>query len=557
MSDSNTVRPDNTEVPIPEQIGPYRLVEELGAGGMGTVYLGVHMQNETRAAIKVLPASMARESGFVARFNREIDAMRQLSNSNENIVELYDSGEDSGTYYYAMEYVPGETLTARLGREKRLPWRDAIDIAVQICRALKAAHNAGVVHRDLKPSNLLLRDDGVVKLADFGVAQVFATSKLTVTGGILGTAEYMSPEQAQGSRATRQSDIYSLGAVLYVMLTGRPPFTGKTTLEIAQKHKFSQFDSPRRIVPDIPHWLDEVVCKCLSKKPEDRYPDAYVLGLRLQEIPKKVDLAASEADFDYGGQVAPDKETEAANAEHQAAVGGTLVRDMMRAEMEKGAEKSPLGSWLDNVWVLVGLFVLVIGLSGWLLSNSRTTPEELFERGERLMEMAPGPGWDAAEAECFQPLLDLNDPSWNERVAPLMEQIDQYQYERDLLRQDGQFASGEQLTQPDLILRRALTFRNNGELRAAEAELEALRILIEGNPDFSVQYKVVQKILEQMQEQPTDDERFQFLEKALKRADELDSMGEAEQARAIRQGIIKLYQDNPEAGEYVERAREN
>ncbi|MCA9032081.1 MAG: serine/threonine protein kinase, partial [Planctomycetaceae bacterium] len=515
----------------------------------------VHMQSGAQAAIKVLPASMARESGFVARFNREIDAMRQLSNSNENIVELYESGEEAGTYYYAMEYVPGETLTARLLREKRIPWRDAIEIAVQICRALKAAHNAGVVHRDLKPSNLLLRNDGVVKLADFGVAQVFATSKLTVTGGILGTAEYMSPEQAQGSRATRQSDIYSLGAVLYVMLTGRPPFTGKSTLEIAQKHKFSQFDSPRRIVQDIPHWLDEVVCKCLSKKPEDRYPDAYVLGLRLQEIPKKVDLAMSEADFDYDGQLAPDKETEAANAEHQAGVGGTIIRDMMRAEIEKGTEKSPLGSLLDNVWVLVGLFVLVIGLSGWLLSNSRTTPDELFERGQRLMDMAPGPGWDAAEAECFQPLLDLNDPEWNEKVAPLMEQIDQYQYERDLLRQDGQFSSGQPLTQPDLILRHALTLRNNGEIRAAEAELSALLAIIDGNPEFSVQYNVTLKLLTQIQEQPTEENRFQFLDEALKRAEELDSVGEAEQARAVRQGIIQLYQDNPEASEYVERAR--
>ncbi|MCL4129981.1 UNVERIFIED_CONTAM: hypothetical protein GTU68_042114, partial [Idotea baltica] len=189
---------------------------------MGTVYLGRHTETDRLVAVKVLPASMAREEGFIARFNREIAAMQKMQSS--HIVELYESGEDNGTYYYAMEYVPGETLTERLHRDKRIPWRESIEIGVQICKALKAAHNTGIVHRDLKPSNLLLDPEGNVKLTDFGIAQVFASSKLTVTGGVLGTAEYMSPEQAQGTRANKQSDIYSLGAVLYVMLTGRPPF---------------------------------------------------------------------------------------------------------------------------------------------------------------------------------------------------------------------------------------------------------------------------------------------------------------------------------------------
>ncbi len=140
---------------------------------MGTVYLGDDDRDPGKqAAIKVLPAAMAREPGFVARFNREIDAMRTVHGP--HIVELLDAGEDAGTWYYAMEYVEGETLTERLVREKRLPWREVIDTAVQICKALKAAHNAGVIHRDLKPSNLLLGKDGTVKLTDFGVAQVFA-----------------------------------------------------------------------------------------------------------------------------------------------------------------------------------------------------------------------------------------------------------------------------------------------------------------------------------------------------------------------------------------------
>ena len=219
MSNSNSESPDDSEdfesEPIlPTSVGPYFIEKKLGSGGMGTVYLGRHKETDQFVAVKVLPASMAREAGFVARFDREIEAMRQLKNA--HIVELYESGEDDGSYYYSMEYVEGETLADRLVREKKVPWQETIKIAVEICTALKSAHNAGIIHRDLKPSNLLIDKNGVVKLADFGVAQVFATGKLTATGGILGTAEYMSPEQAQGRRATKHSDIYSLGAVMYV-----------------------------------------------------------------------------------------------------------------------------------------------------------------------------------------------------------------------------------------------------------------------------------------------------------------------------------------------------
>src|SRR5262249_28157362 len=232
--------------------------------------------------------------GFILRFNREIEALQKLRH--KNIVEFYGSGVDGETYYYAMEYVDGDTLTQRIRREKRIPWRDAVNMAIQICSALKAAHNAGVIHRDLKPSNLLIAQDGTVKLTDFGVAQVFATARLTVTGGVIGTAEYMSPEQSQGQRATKRSDLYSLGAVLYVMLTGRPPFTGNTTVEIMHKQRFGRFDRAKLYVPALPSWLDDLVSNLLEKDPEQRPPDAYVLSRRLQEVVAKVELSQQKGD---------------------------------------------------------------------------------------------------------------------------------------------------------------------------------------------------------------------------------------------------------------------
>ncbi len=285
------------------QVGPWEIGKKLGAGGMGTVYLGTHKETGKQAAVKVLPASLAREEGFVERFNREIASMEQLKSP--HIVEFFESGNDGDIYYYSMEYVDGETLTARLKRDKRMPWPEVIDLCLQICRALKAAHNTGIIHRDLKPSNLMLSSDGTVKLTDFGVAQVFASQKLTVTGGIVGTAEYMSPEQAKGQRATKKSDLYSLGAVMYVMLTGRPPFSGKSSLDVIHKHQFGVFDRPGLYATDMPRQLEEIVCKLLEKEPDNRFPDSYVLSLRLAEVQKRYAWQNAQKEADAAGSAAP------------------------------------------------------------------------------------------------------------------------------------------------------------------------------------------------------------------------------------------------------------
>ncbi len=542
--------------PLPERISQYLIKAKLGAGGMGTVYLGENSETHKLAAIKVLPASMAREQGFIDRFEREIAAMHKMQSS--NIVEMYESGEDNGTYFYAMEYVPGETLTDRLIRDKRIPWREAIDIGVQICRALKAAHNTGIIHRDLKPSNLLLGENGIVKLTDFGIAQVFASSKLTVTGGILGTAEYMSPEQAQGKRANKQSDIYSLGAVMYVMLTGRPPFTGKTTLDIVQKHKYSNFDAPRRIVPEIPFWLDEIVCKCLSKKPEDRYPDAYVLNLRLQEVPKKVDMANSSGTFDVDG-TSPTSETIAdgtglgSYADVEASV---LFRDLLKAQLE--GEKIPsstLGKLLDNTWVLIGLLLLLIGGGAVLYKLNRPNPDHMFAQGAALMQQKEGPAWDAASRDYFIPLLELDPETWEGKISPFMQQIELYNFKKELLgKQITQLKSPE--TQPEAVLRQVVELRKLGRIREARSRLQSLMVLLEGNERFTQYHDLAEKLLDDLPVTEQTIPNYEFLDASLTRADKFLEAKEPEKARIIWQSIIDLYASDPDAAVYVNKAKE-
>jgi serine/threonine-protein kinase len=543
----------------PERIGPYQIERRLGAGGMGTVYLGRHRETGHEAAVKVLPASMARETGFVARFTREIDAMRQLKSP--HIVEVYENGVDAGTYFYAMEFVDGETLNERLRREKRIPWRDVVEIGVQICRALKSAHNSGIVHRDLKPSNLMLRRDGVVKLTDFGVAQVFAGGKLTITGGMIGTVEYMSPEQAAGQRATKRSDIYSLGAVLYVMLTGRPVFVGETAMAIAQKHRFNQFDSPRRIVPEIPHWLDEIVCQCLEKKPEDRVPDAYVLSLRLAEVPKKVDYAKGSETFEFGkSQAADADDTQSSTVDRpamSAEIGGTLMRDLLRAQVEASTAHSPLQRILDNTWVLIALLALVIlGGVQWHRSK-QVTPDELFARGVAQMERPRGAAWDAARAEIFDPLLKQDADTWGPKVQPYLDRIAAYEAERELRGAEYRRAPKER-TEIERLLLQGLDQRDAGRLAAAEQTFAALAVLLSGAADQERWQRVTQQFLTDVAQRAAADESgasYGMLQDSLESAAQLHAQGDLPAARAIWRSALELYHDDPGAAPLLETAQ--
>jgi serine/threonine-protein kinase len=203
---------------IGKRFGPWVIEKELGRGGMGSVFLGWRAEDASpeippAAAIKTLNPELANERGFLQRFQREIEALHLLDHP--NIVRFYTSGLEDGRYYYAMEYVPGRNFDELLQERGRLPWTETLEMALQVVPALKHAHDHGIIHRDLKPQNLMRDERGVVKLADFGVARMFASRQLTAAGGMVGTAEYISPEQAAGKPATPRSDLYSFGVVLY------------------------------------------------------------------------------------------------------------------------------------------------------------------------------------------------------------------------------------------------------------------------------------------------------------------------------------------------------
>ncbi|MBI2823975.1 MAG: protein kinase [Planctomycetia bacterium] len=265
-----------------EQLGPYKIGRKLGRGGMGTVYEGVFVETGEPAAVKILSAALAHDEGFRERFKAEIETLRKLRHP--NIVRLYGFGEQDDYLFYAMELVNGRSLEDELAAGRRFNWREVTDFAIQTCRALKHAHDRGVIHRDIKPANLLLTPEGEIKLSDFGIAKLFGSTGLTAVGGVLGTAEYMAPEQSDGRSITPRCDLYSLGGVLYTLLAGRPPFQAATLVEMLQLQRFAEPDPVGRYAPDVPQELQQIIADLLVKDPEGRIATAMVLSRRLEAM---------------------------------------------------------------------------------------------------------------------------------------------------------------------------------------------------------------------------------------------------------------------------------
>jgi serine/threonine-protein kinase len=259
--------------------GRYRITRRLGAGATAVVELAEDMQLERPVAIKLLAESVLGDDDLRVRFGREARAAARLSHP--NVVRVFDSGETDGRPFIVMEYVPGETLAALLERGP-LPAAEVVDLGAQACAGLAAAHDHGLVHRDVKPQNLIVRDDGTLKIADFGIVRGDETTRLTQHGTVLGTAGYLAPEQAAGEDVTAATDLYALGAVLYESLTGRTPYEFASLVELADRQRHGTVAPVRDLDPGVPERLEAVVMRCLAREPRFRYASAAELGTALR-----------------------------------------------------------------------------------------------------------------------------------------------------------------------------------------------------------------------------------------------------------------------------------
>lgn len=351
--------------------GRYRIVRKLGAGGMADVYLAHDEVLGRRVAVKVLLSRFADDEQFVERFRREARAAAALNHP--NIVSVYDRGTVDHTYYIVMEYLQGETLKDMIRRRGRLAPEEAIAFALQLLSAVQYAHEHGVIHRDIKSQNIMVDQDGRVRVTDFGIARAGDPS-MTEVGSVLGTAQYLAPEQAKGQPADERSDIYAVGIVLYEMLTGGVPFRGDSAVSVALKHVNELPAEPRALVPDLPPALNQVVLKALAKNPERRYASAQQFARDLRALRSGAPLIADT--FDLGEErtqvVAPLPFASDAPTRVLAGQTQTLPASPRVGAGGSAAEPPEGGQRRHRVWpwVLLVIFLAVAGVGGYLLYHT-------------------------------------------------------------------------------------------------------------------------------------------------------------------------------------------
>ena len=348
--------------------GRYRIQRKLGAGGMADVYLAEDQELGRRVAIKILNSRHGNDDQFIERFRRE--AKNAAALNHPNIVSIYDRGEAEDTYYIAMEFLDGRTLKELIIGRGAAPINVAVEYARQILSALRFAHRHGIVHRDIKPHNVLVDGEGRVKVTDFGIARA-GTSQMTETGSIVGTAQYLSPEQARGGEVDPRSDLYSLGIVLYELLTGETPFNGETPVEIAMKHLSTAPQPPSKLRPDIPPELDMVVLRALAKNPDDRYQSADEMEGDLDRVARGARVSATTVDTATqvlrrpaaAAVVAAEAATAATMiATPPAAAAAAVPPAVVEDEQEEESDR-PIWPWLVAIGFVVA--ALVAGFFVW------------------------------------------------------------------------------------------------------------------------------------------------------------------------------------------------
>jgi eukaryotic-like serine/threonine-protein kinase len=325
-----------------KQFGGYSMLEHLGKGGMGDVYKALQVGLDRVVAIKILPSLLARNSEFSERFFTEAYAISRLQH--QNIVTIYDYGDEDGQKYIAMQYIQGTTLSKIIKENKKLDYTRIVGITKQICRGLKYAHQNDIVHRDIKSGNIMIEPGDKVYISDFGIAKVIDAPSITTTGMAMGTPEYMAPEQCEGGLVDGQSDIYGLGIIIYEMVTGRPPFLADTPLAVAYKQVHETPPLLSKKCPDVPLRLELIVAKCLKKNKADRYINADALLHDLDSA--HIEMAPQDAPKEY---VPSD------------------LRITDRRGLERRHPDEPMAISRGYLWGILGSFAIVLGTLAYVL----------------------------------------------------------------------------------------------------------------------------------------------------------------------------------------------
>ena len=569
-----------------ERLGPYRVLRKIGRGGMGTVYEGVHVETGQPAAIKLLTADLAHQAGFRERFEGEIETLRKLHHP--NIVQLFGHGEQDGLLFYAMELVAGSSLEEQLGRGRSFDWREATRIGIETCRALRHAHDRGVVHRDIKPGNLLMGDDGQVKLSDFGIARLFANLRLTGAGGVMGTAEYMAPEQAEGRPVDPRADLYSLGAVLYVLLARRPLFQAKSFAEVLEKQRLECPVPLRQHAPDVPVELELLIDQLLAKDPQRRIPNAMILGRRLEAVQQSVaaagqtEISDPEADeppvavpLAPTQPAAPSADEPAAAVVPSDALGETKATSAFAADRVALAPAPPPGRFIPitpdeldtpdatpatgisaQTWVLAA-GLIVVGLCLWYLLQPPSA-DALYARIDVKTAAGPGDSLLQAEDDIQQFLLRFSGDPRCEALHEHLRQVELTRLERMLDLQGKGLAPAANLIPIERTYLDALNYAwLDPDLGAAK--FQAMIDLYAGKEHSGPTWQCLELAKRRLAlyHEKRDAQIREHLALIEKQLDEADAFRATDprRAEAMERAVVELYQNKAWAVEAVARAK--
>lgn len=440
------------------RVGGWILGDELGRGPLGTTYRAVAFADTTRtAAVKVLTHTAAAAPEFLARFPGEMLPLKRLTHP--NIAALYEAGVHAGMAFYASELVAGTDVgtlarAGKKGEEPGLGWRETVlSVAAQAGRALRHAHHRSILHRDLKPSNLILTPDGTLKVTDFGLAKVFALSPLTLPPDAFGTAGFLAPEFFTGRPLTRKSDLYALGGVIYLLLTGRPPHSAGTTAEFMHKHCYVLPDRPMQFVPKLPPEFDELVCALLNKDPNRRPASAVAVLDELDQIRGKAERKGEKVTWP------PDPGT---------ATMPALGDDAPQSAGDEWVRPVPLFS---RPTVVIPLFVAFVAACLLIWFWPRPTADALITAARPLVASSDPDDWDRAEDRYLTPLAERYPDQFADEVKAARTRI------RDLRKLRKAVTEGRKVifeTEVERRYARGVAFAQVGEFDAARVEWKAV-----------------------------------------------------------------------------------
>ncbi len=570
---------------LPSRLGPYRIVRKVGRGGMGTVYMGIDDSTGQTAAIKLLASEMAEQSDFRERFKAEIETLRKLNHP--NIVQIFGFGQDGEHLFYSMEFVAGSSLEEQLGRGRVFSWREVSQFGIDVARALRHAHDRGVIHRDIKPGNLLLNEEGGLKLSDFGIARLFGSERLTGMGSVLGTAEFMAPEQAEGRAVDPRSDLYSLGAVLYVLLARRPLYSARSFAEMLDKQRSEKPAPLRQVAAETPAELEQIIHRLLEKDPQRRFGTATVLERRLQTMleafavlpsdrpqaitvepaPASSQAAAAPLPVDALAQtvavthvsdrpalpVVPPAELGALPiqppSEGPVRTSGRFV-PVRAGELDAASPERTAPMWISpHTWVLVAGLVAV-----WLLAWHMLQPPSSDALYNRIKQEIDG-GSVRAEDDITRFLDSFPDDRRNQ-------ELQDWQQTSRLTSRLELMAKGVYVQPPPSALERRYIEALNAARIDPDTGIAKFRLMIdvfETGDDHSDNGRCLKLAKERLDELRTQfeaqsKEELKLVKTRLDRADEL-RMTDGKRAAAIYQAVVALYQNKTWADSVVQRAK--